>query len=315
VYGRYPDPGYRGLREAIAEFLGVEAGAVTPLNGAAEAYSLLPLTHPAPRIVVFTPSFGDHMHHSIASSKPLYEIHYRVDPRAKSYTLDENLVERNAGVLRGSLVYISNPNNPTGACAPRSVIEAVAEAVGPEGLLVVDEAFQPLSWSCGSILPDPPENTVVLVSFTKLLCAPGLRIGALIDPWGSTRLELARQPWNVNSLAAYTLERLLTLHADEIREAVQRARRQGSREAERLTRLLEALGCTVYETTAPYLLVQHQTPHPEAKRRLAEAGVWVRSMEGYEPLTPLHSRVSIRTPQENERLVKAFEESHVCQRG
>ncbi len=312
VHRRYPRPGYDELREAIAWFLGVEAEAVVPLNGAAEAYSLLPLTQPQPRIVAMAPTFGDHIHHSLASGKPLYAVAYRPDPISHRYLIDEELVEANADVLRGSLVYMSNPNNPTGSCTPPEVIRVLAETVGPRGLLVVDEAFQPLSWSCPSIAREPPENTVILVSFTKLLCAPGLRIGALIDPWGATRLEHARQPWNVNSLAAHVLEKLLAEHGGELRGSLEEARRLAKREAERLAEGLRRLGCRVYETSAPYLLVEHRVPHPAARHVLAARGVWVRSMEGYEPLTPLHSRVSIRRPGENDKLLRAFEESGVC---
>ena len=313
IYERYPEPSYSRLRSLLAEAYGVEEEDIVVLNGAAEAYSLLPLALRPRSIVVLAPSFGDHLHASLASHTPLYMLHYREEGRRYRLPLEalEELPER---VTRGSLVLLSNPNNPTGACLSRSELEAVAEAF-KGSLVVVDESFQPLSWSCPSIIRDPPEGTVVLLSLTKMLGVQGLRIGILIDPWGGAAeaLELARQPWNVNSLSAYLLEKLLEGHWGEVEVSLREARLYAEKEAERLAGMLGELGCRVYETTAPYMLVRHVKMHPELNKMLAERGVWVRDCTGYQPLTPLHSRISILgDPRLNDRLVEAFEEVGAC---
>ena len=313
VYERYPEPGYSRLKSLLAEAYGVEEDGIVVLNGAAEAYSLLPLALRPRSIVVLAPSFGDHLHASLASRAPLYMLHYREEGRRYRLPLEalEALPER---VVRGSLVLLSNPNNPTGTCLSRSELEALAEAF-KGSLIVVDESFQPLSWSCQSILRNPPEDTVVLLSLTKILGVQGLRIGILIDPWGGAAeaVEIARQPWNVNSLAAYLLERLLEEHWGEVEASLREARMYAKHEAERLARRLEGLGCRVYETAAPYMLVRHAKRHPELNMMLAERGVWVRDCTSYQPLTPLHSRISILgEPHLNDMLVEAFEWTGAC---
>ena len=313
LYARYPDPGYRRLRGLLSSVYRVEPRGIVVLNGAAEAYSLLPLALRPRRIIVLAPSFGDHIHASLASHAPLYMLHYREEGRR--YTIEADALERlPPGIGRGSLVLLSNPNNPTGACLDRGTIEALAETLSGS-IIAVDESFQPLSWECSSVLPDPPEGVVVLISLTKVLGVQGLRLGVLLDPWGpvAERLELARQPWNVNSLAAHLLEELLENHWREVEESLGEARSYARREAGRLARLLEGLGCTVYETTAPYLLVRHSKPHPTLNEALAARGAWVRDCTSYEPLTPLHSRVSILgDPSLHDRLVEAFEETGAC---
>ncbi|GAB6148605.1 pyridoxal phosphate-dependent aminotransferase [Stetteria hydrogenophila] len=305
----YPDYEYRRLREAIAGYYGLDPGRVVPLNGAAEALQLAVAAFKPAALVSVEPTFGDHGYTATGLGLPWVTLPLRLEGRG--YRLDPALVcSLPRSLRRGSILLLSNPNNPTGSLAPARAVLEVAECMG-EGVVLLDEAFielAPGGQGC-SLLGRAPGNVVVVRSLTKTLATPGLRAGFAYaeDERLARLLEAARQPWNVNTLAATVVEDALTAGAREVRAHVERARELVAVEAERLRRGLEALGLEAYESRAPFILVHHpRLRHPELQAELNRLGVHVRDASSFTYLTPRHSRVSVRTSSENRRLIEAF---------
>jgi len=310
AYSEYPDYDYADLREAIASFYGVEEGGVVPLNGAAEVLTLLTLCVRPRELVVAEPTFGEHR-----CLAPLIGVGYV----PVTYGEVEGRFEFPLGDLvdvaraRGSgVVLLSNPNNPTGACARLKELGELLSTLH-NSLIVVDEAFIGLSTDCeGSLgLTRDYENLLVVRSFTKSLGIRGLRAGFLYS--GNQKLaallDSCRQPWNVNSVASYSVAKVLRERGRELEEYLRRSAEVVEVERALLAKGLAELGLKVYESHAPFLLVKHsRVTARESRRRLWSRGIAIRDASSFPYLTEYHVRLSVRLREDNALLLKAYRE-------
>jgi histidinol-phosphate/aromatic aminotransferase/cobyric acid decarboxylase-like protein len=146
-------------------------------------------------------------------------------------------------------------------------------------------------------VPVPLDATIVLRTFSKILGLAGLRIGfGVADPELADYLQRARHPFNVNRLAE-----VAALAALDDREHVERTLKGNAEGVDYLTRELRGLGIQVWPTDANFLLAQ---AGDGVQARLMREGVIVRPLHGFG--MPEHVRISIGTPEENERLIKAL---------
>jgi threonine-phosphate decarboxylase len=307
---RYPEPSYEKLRCALSLLHPrVDPGMVIPLNGAAEALTLA-LAALRPRaIAAFEPTFGDH-----ALAAGTLGLRYEPIPLKRGpggWRLDPGAAcglprER----LEGALVLVSNPNNPTGLHVEPRLLEGLAECLAERrAWLLVDEAFARLSGRPGwSLAGRAPPNTIVVGSLTKDLALPGIRLGYLVahSRRVAALLEGARQPWNVNPLAAAVGE-ALEGRLSEFHEHLERARRIVAGEAPRILAALEGLGAEAWWGGAPYILVHHPgARHPGLNHELHRLGVHVRDASSFWGLSGEYSRIAVRLPHENDRLLAAL---------
>lgn len=295
-YARYPDHEYRELRRALAEHYGLEGREVIPLNGAAEALNLLVELLRPKALVSFEPTFGDLKVYLRALGIPWITLPLR--RHRGEFRLEAELLCSLPRELReGSLVLLSNPNNPTGYLAGRKELE---RALGCSQHVLVDEAFAEFAEGESML----GRGAFVARSLTKILTIPGLRAGFLYAPREARRVDAARQPWNVNALAAAALTKFL--REGGMREFVRESAEVLRREREFLFSSLSSRGLRVFPSGAPFLLVEHSIPHPIFNSMLVRRGVFVRDASSFHYLTPYHSRVSVRLRSENERLVEAM---------
>lgn len=322
VYGRYPDYRYDQLRDAIAEFYGVDPEGVLPLNGASEALYLLVLSLRPAALVAFEPTFGDHRCLSEAIGLETAVVLYR--ETGDRYELpSEALSEAGLPTCDKTIVVLSNPNNPTGAVLPRSQLKHILDTYAGS-VVLVDEAYVELCHLCentGAIdLVDSYENLVVVRSLTKAFAVPGLRVGFLYT--SNARLlesvESSRPPWNVNSLADAVFTEALREHPADLRSFLRQSRVVVKTESEYLSQALRSIGLKVYAPSAPYVLVKHPgIPSGEMLRLLEGKRVYFRDASSYPGLTPYHARISVRRRHENEVLIAAYVEAlrHADRRG
>ena len=300
---RYPDLHYSALRAALAGYLKVPLETVLPTNGGAEALFLaarVAAEGPVGRkAIILEPTFSEY---ATAARAAGFEVVRLVARRPETgfrldlATLDDALALHDVG-----LVFLCNPNNPTGDAVPREEALWMAGRVREAGaILVVDEAFADFAPRL-SVAPEVDENLFVARSFTKFFAMPGLRLGCLIagDP-GQTR---AFQPsWSVNAVAAAA--------------GIAAAREEGFVEAtlaevmlrrRELFSTLEGLPeITPYPSAANFLLVHGPEGLPE---ELARQGILVRGCEPFRGLGPGFFRVAVRREEDNEWLVEALRAS------
>jgi Histidinol-phosphate/aromatic aminotransferase and cobyric acid decarboxylase len=307
AYTRYPDYEYKRFRDAIAGYYNLDPSLIVPLNGSAEALQLI-IPALKPKVIVSVePTFGDHMLQARVLGVPLITIPYAL--RGHYYQLDPSTYcNLPLEYRRDSILLTSNPNNPTGAYTPRSVIEELLQCSQDSVTLVLDEAFSDFTANRESLLGVNDERVIVLRSFTKIFAIQGLRAGFLYT--GSRRvarlIDSLRQPWNVNSVAVSVVEKILEW--DGLEDYITSTVEVVSSERTFLEGQLRRLGLKVYTSQAPFILVKHGIPHPNLNEMLVKRGLYVRDASTFAYLTPYHSRVSVKLREDNVALIRVLEE-------
>jgi threonine-phosphate decarboxylase len=293
--GRYPDLEYTGLREALAAYLGVGAEMVVPTNGGAEALFLAArAAGTGGKALVLEPTFSEYAAAAAAAGK---EPVRRVARREEDFEWDSTPLRDLEGV---SVVFLCNPNNPTGDLLDRgAVLELAARVVEAGAVLVVDEAFADFVPEI-SVTDMVDRGLWVARSFTKFFAIPGLRLGCLVcDDAG--RVQTLQPSWPVNSVAAAA-----GIAAAKDRGFAEASRAEVARLREDLIGALDDLpGLQPFPGAANFLLVRGPDGLPE---RLARRGVLVRGCGPFYGLGPEFFRVAVRSAEENGRLVAAIRE-------
>ncbi len=294
---RYPDGASFALRAKLADRLDVGEEQLVFGCGADELLELLVkvLIGPGDECVYAWPSFA------------MYPIVVQgMGGRSVQVPLDEELTH-DLPAMRAAigdatkLVFVCNPNNPTGTSVRADAFEAFMSSVPDDVVIAIDEAYVDFARPEG--FPDAlawarkRPGTIVLRTFSKTYGIAGLRIGyGVADAELASYLERARHPFNVSRVAEAAA--LGALEDEDYRERVTRENAAGR---ETLTRELTALGLRVWPSDANFVLVEAGA---DTYERLLREGVIVRPMRGFGLDGCV--RISVGTPEENERLVKAM---------
>ncbi len=292
--GIYPDPLQREVRSAIGAYTGADPAGVVAGAGADELIDLLVrLTlEPGDQAIDLTPTFG------------MYGVTTRIAggevvavPRDDDFEVDVEAVRREVGP-RTKLIFLCNPNNPTGNLSPESCVRELLD-LGP--LVVVDETYHEFCGFTVDRLVPEHENLVVLRSLSKWAGLSGVRIGyAIMAPIVAGYLMAIKTPYNISIASQAAL--LASLEDTDL--LLQRVRTIVE-ERERMKARLEGLpGVICYPSKANFVLCRF--PAGEAKRLeagLAERGIIVRGMG--DPLQDC-LRISAGTPAQTDAVVDAL---------
>ncbi|MBI3979882.1 MAG: histidinol-phosphate aminotransferase family protein [Chloroflexi bacterium] len=302
--GRYPDDGAPALRRAIAEQNGVDPAQVVAGNGSIELMWLVALAYldPGDTVLVFEPTFGEYARAvRIAGARV---VGFRT-VAADDFALDADAAAAAIRRERPRLIFLCNPNNPTGRLLPRRAIERLLDA-SEDSLLVLDEAYaafadgwEPVADLVGS------GRLVILRSMTKDYGIAGLRLGyAIASPDVVGALDRVRPPWSVSApavaagLAALADDAFL---ADTL-PLVRSARRY-------LVGAFGELGFRAVPAVANYVLLP-VGDGAAFRSALLRRGCVVRDCASFG--LPAYVRIGVRTLPECRRLIAAVEAT--CQR-
>jgi len=299
---RYPDGSGHYLRQALAARHRFEPDQIVLGNGSTELVEILAKTYLATGrgAVVSHQAFIMYSIAVRAMGAPLRSVPQKNDHHDLSAMAEACDAET-------ALVYIANPNNPTGTYVGRAAFDAYFDRVPEHVLTVIDQAYFEYVEA-----PDYPDslddlragrNVVVLRTFSKIHGLAGLRIGYGITSAAVTRaLEAVRSPFNTSALA-----QVAALAALEDTGHVERSRRENARGASFLQAELARRGIEFTPTVANFILVRTDLPAADLYQRLLARGVIVRPMEAYG--YPTGVRVSIGTEAENRRFLEALDDS------
>ena len=298
--GAYPDARYPKLCAALAGYLGVPQETVLPTNGGAEALFLAARVaaevRTGGRAVVLDPTFSEY---AAAARAAGLEPESRVARRREDgFRLDVSVLDDLDGV---GVVFLCNPNNPTGDLTPRGEVLALLERARSAGvILVVDEAFA--DFAPGESVADVVDDHLYVArSFTKFFAVPGLRLGCLVAR-DADRVRPFQPSWPVNVVAA-AAGIAAAGDADYVEETLAEV---ALRRGELVSALGSFPGLDVYAGAANFLLARGPEGLPE---ELAKRGVLVRGCEPFPGLGRRFSRIAVRGAEENERLVTAIGEA------
>jgi histidinol-phosphate/aromatic aminotransferase/cobyric acid decarboxylase-like protein len=325
----YPDPDCTELAAAIARRYEVEPTEVLPANGSTEILWLLPGVLGKSRAVVPVPSPAAYV-----------RVVSQAGMQIQAVSLDEELSD--SQLTAGTAVFLGRPNDPTGRVCEAEALRSLARE-NPNTVFVIDEALGDFVQGFDSLTRRCPANVVVLLSMSKILAVPGLRLGcAIADPVLVRRLRLRQPPWPVNTLAQAVGVAALADH-----EFITRTQAYVREQREALAAHLRCLpGLTVCPGEANFLLARLDAQRlnfagvpepvlhsgnsehvlapavgemcpssagPADARTLAgllrEQGIVIRVCDDFEGLDRRFFRVAVRTAEENTRLIAALEEA------
>jgi histidinol-phosphate aminotransferase len=303
---RYPIPSYTGLKAAIREKMGVPAGFDVMLgNGSDELISLMSvacarrdLAAPA-KVLAPVPTFVMYAMFAQLSGMEFVGV-----PLKPDFSLDMPATLAAIGKHKPSIVYLAYPNNPTGNLFDESDVVDIIRTVGDNGIVVVDEAYQPFAQT--SFMPRLPEfpNLVVMRTVSKLGLA-GVRLGymsasaALLNEF-----EKVRPPYNVNVLTQAAVEYALkNLSVLDYQAALLRGERE--KQAAALSLLS---GVEVFPSNSNFLLFRVASAD-QVFEKLIASKVLIRNVGKMHSLLTNCLRVNVSTPEENRQFLDAFKAS------
>lgn len=300
---RYPDPLCRELREKLAARHGLPAEWILCGGGAADLIYRLAAARGPKRALVTAPAFSEY-----ENALTLWGCRVSRFPLSEEtgFAVTEDIL---SAVTRSvEVLFLCEPNNPTGRTTDRALLERILERCDACGtLLVVDECFNdllddPAAHTLLDCLPQY-ENLLILRAFTKSRGLAGLRLGYALSRNVPLLASMARSgpPWAVSVPAQAAGIAALEQSGD-----LEALRRLIQQERPRLAAGLMALGCRVCPGEANYLLFFHGAP--DLKRRLAERGVLIRDCSNYHGLESGWYRAAVRTEAENTRFLEIFKE-------
>lgn len=306
---RYPDPLGTSLKRALAQRHGVPMAGVLLGNGSHELLMQFAQAFAGPGADVAMARYGFAVYAIAAKAvgaRLLVAPALAADaPMPRGHDLDAlaELVVANASSVR--LVYLANPNNPTGTWFGNEALERLLQSLPPRVLLVVDEAYaefvdDPAIGTAVDLLSEHP-NLIVTRTFSKAYGLAGLRVGyALGHPSLMAVMERLRESFNVNLPGLAAAEAAL---ADGLHLASVRVRNASERS--RLGEALAARGLRIAPSQTNFLLVEFGPRCTAIETALLNEGVVVRPMGGYGLDQCL--RITVGRGGENDRLLAALD--------
>lgn len=299
--GRYPDPRCRALREKLAACRGVPPEWILCGSGAADLIYRLAAARRPKRALVTAPAFSEY-----ENALSLWSCRVSRFPLSEGngFSVTEDILSAVTPEL--DLLFLCEPNNPTGRTTDRALLERILKRCAACGtLLAVDECFNeflddPEAHTLLGHLPQY-QNLLILRAFTKSHGLAGLRLGYVLTQNVPLLEIMARSgpPWAVSAPAQAAGLAALEESLEPLRQLIHRER-------PRLAAGLTALGCRVCPGEANYLLFFHGAP--DLSRRLAERGVLVRDCSNYHGLGNGWYRAAVRTEAENTQFLNICKE-------
>ena len=301
----YPDGGATALREAIGKAEGLDPARIVCGAGSDEILSLLCLAYAGPGDEVMHSAHGFLMYRLSALAVGAEPV--SIPERDLMADIDAMI---DAATERTKIVFLANPNNPTGTMIPDADVRRLREGLPAHTLLVLDAAYAEYvddpDYEAGARLVEQRNDTVMTRTFSKIHGLAALRLGWGYGPEGVVdALNRVRGPFNVAAPA-------LAAGAEAIADDAFIARaRDGNRvERARVTAALERLGFGVAPSHGNFVLAAFGEDGPRsaaaADEFLQKRGILIRRMEGYG--LPAHLRISIGTAEENGLLIAALED-------
>ena len=287
----YPEPRPERLETMLAPLLRLSSDEVCVTAGATEAIYVIAQTFRRSRTAVLQPTFAEYRDACQLHEHTLCDI----------FSL-EQIPER------AQMVWICNPNNPTGHAEDAGCILDIVDR-HPDKLFIIDQSYA--DYTIKPMLTPRQAadraNVILLYSLTKRYAIPGLRLGYMVANSGLiSQLRVQLMPWTVNQVALSAADYLLA-HDDEFFLPVA----QLNTERERVGRALETMGCVdVWPSDCHILLSRLRIGKASAlKDYLArEHGILIRDASNFRGLDEGFFRIAVQTSEEDDELLTAIQQ-------
>ncbi|MFO1444613.1 histidinol-phosphate transaminase [Bacillus sp. Bva_UNVM-123] len=295
----YPDGNATDLREALAIHFHLSPSQLIFGNGADNLIQIISraLLQPGANTVMATQTFSQYKHNAILDGAEIREIpqidgQHDLDGMLKA--MDENT----------ALIWVCNPNNPTGTYISENRLKSFLNKVPKDILVVLDEAYFDYvvaeDYGNSITLLDQFPNIIILRTFSKIYGLASLRVGyGISHPEIIQALEPAREPFNVNTLAQAAAK-----SAIKDQQFVASCKKKNRDGLEQFYQFCMEKDLEYYPSQANFILIDFKTDGNEVFQYLMERGYIVRS--GVALGFPTSIRVTVGTKEQNEGLMKAM---------
>ncbi len=296
---RYPDGNGFRLKTALAERLNTTPERITLGNGSNDILEFAARAFVTPEHEVVFSAHAFAVYPIVTQAVGAQAV--VVPAREWGHDLDAMQAAVND---RTRLVFIANPNNPTGTWLPSGALEAFVAALPPHVLVVIDEAYYEYveadGYATAMSWVDRYPNLIVARTFSKAYGLAGLRVGyGVASAMLTDMLNRVRQPFNVNSLALAMAEAALEDQAHIDRAVAVNRAGMGQ-----LTQAFDAFGLSYIPSVGNFICVDLAQPAALIYEALLREGVIVRPVANYG--MPDHLRITVGTPEENSRFIEAL---------
>ncbi|MEO6076949.1 MAG: histidinol-phosphate transaminase [Dokdonella sp.] len=303
---RYPDPDGTALRKTLANHFAIDPSSITFGNGSNELIVMLAECFAGPEHSVVYSQYAFAVYAIATAAVGATAI--EVPSLARDHVtmpLGHDLDAMSSAIRSDTkLVFLANPNNPTGSCFDDDALDAFLDSIPQRVMVVIDEAY--IDFVSPDVVRSAIDrierypNLVILRTFSKAHALAALRIGFAISHV-STAAVMARlrQPFNVNRIALAAAQAAF-LDFDYLESCI------GMTVAERdhLAEALAELGYSTLPSQTNFLMVDFGGEASAVEAALYQAGIIVRPMAGYG--LPQMLRISIGTRQESERILSVL---------
>lgn len=298
----YPESSAPGLAAKLARQLSVREEQLLFGNGSDEIIGLLTRAYlePGDEVVMADPTFTRYEQNVAIEGG----VAVKIPCRDGVHDLEGML---GAIADRTRIVFVCNPNNPTGTVVPKAELARFIERVPEHVLVVIDEAYYEYVTTDDYLQTVPlmgsHPNLVILRTFSKIHGLAGLRIGyAILHPDVASELHKVRGPFNTSRLAQSAASAAL-----DDPDFVAMCRRENAKERERVAHELRAMGLRAYPSQTNFILFHVEGSGAAVAERLLKQGVIVRAGEGLG--VPGTVRVSLGRPEENDIFLQALKQA------
>ncbi len=303
---RYPDGSRHDLKKGLAEKLSVTPQRITLGNGSSEVLEIIARVFLGPgREAVFSeyafamyPIFTQ----AAGAKARIAKAGGADSPMPYGHDLDAMAALINE---KTRVVFIANPNNPTGTYVPATSLYRFIESLPGHVVCVVDEAY--FEYVEKDDFPDAPgwinrfPNLIVTRTFSKAYGIAGLRVGyAISDPEISELMNRIRQPFNINAMALQA-----ALAALEDQEHLGKSHRSNLSGLAFLSHAFRERSLEVIPSIANFVCVDVKRDSVQLFNGLLREGIIIRPLANYQ--MPNHIRVTVGTPDQNSRFLAAFD--------
>lgn len=297
----YPDGTCFALRNAVAAHLGIQPDYLSFGAGSDELIREIgtAFLEDGDCVIQGDPTFSQYEGAATVNDCPCASVPFK----GYDYDLDGLISCLDS---RTKLVFIANPNNPTGTMLTHNQVETLIAKMPERAILVLDEAYNEYIER-----PDFPNslpwvlegrNIILLRTFSKVYGLAGLRLGyAIARPELIGYIERVRLPFNVSSVA-----QVAAIASLPDQEHVEKSRRLNSEGKAYLYREFGRLGLPYAPSEANFVWVDLRRDSVEVFKALLQKGVIIRTGDIFG--CPTHARVTIGKPEDNRRFIQALEE-------
>jgi len=302
---KYPDISYFNLKNAISKYENVDTNNLVIGNGAAEViFNIIRGLKPK-KVLLPAPTFSEYEEGVLSIDGSIEYYHLKEN---KNFQLNNELIDYLDESI--DMIFICNPNNPTGVLSKSTFMESLAKkSLETKTVVVVDESFLDFLGMedeyTSKYLLEEYKNIIIVKSLTKFFAMPGIRIGYGISK-NSEFIRLINKvtvPWSVNVVAAEGVVQALK-EEEYIRSSVNYVENEKIYLYESLK---EIRNIKVFKPSVNFIMMKVLNSI-DLKEELIKHNILIRSCSNYEGLNNRFYRVAVRTRDENNKLISGLKD-------